>query len=93
MSTDENGGPDGEGDYTDKGREWLRRAGQQERPGIPLHKLGSNDDWHVTDLEIRGALHTNTIATCIQLTQNESRTSIASAADDPERSRTIVIVV
>ena len=36
----------------------LKYAGQQERPGIPLHKLyGTNDDWHILPIEIEGFLH------------------------------------
>lgn len=34
---------------------WLRATGD-ERPGIPLHKLCSNDGWWVTGAECRSAL-------------------------------------
>jgi len=32
------------------------RSGVLDRPGIALHKFGSNDGWHVTDLECLGAV-------------------------------------
>lgn len=36
--------------------EVLRRTGD-EQPGIPLHKLGDNSGWWVTEHECRSALH------------------------------------
>lgn len=35
---------------------WLRSTAD-ERPGIPLHKLCSNDGWWVTSAECQSALH------------------------------------
>lgn len=35
--------------------DFLRATGD-ERPGIPLHKLSTNDGWWITDVECRSAL-------------------------------------
>lgn len=44
-----------QGGTDDDVMEWLRDT-RDERPGIPLHKLCSNDGWWVTAAECRSAL-------------------------------------
>lgn len=45
---------------------WFRCAGVEERPGIPAHKLSSNDEWEITPLEIRGALLASDVRDIVQ---------------------------
>lgn len=53
WDTDDRGGPE----YVAALDVLLARLADEERPGIPLHKLYStNDGWHVRPIEILGAL-------------------------------------